>query len=237
MDENPYKNPFNPYPYGPPGGPGSPEPPKEPQPISTPAWQPVAAPAMPQPYVPSGPGMPRGDALRALGSAARGDFGLNLLFCGLLWEVWVCLYPLSALAGLFTLIYGMPFLRGVLPPSPIVGPGLYAVVLGFVAAAVVLWTASRLEHVLARHLPYRLLRHLVRLPLLGLATVITIQKMHGLPYNPTPAGVMPILKSPTNLGIVLAVMIASHFILWNWKRPREFWHRRLVGARLRGRET
>jgi hypothetical protein len=30
-------------------------------------------------------------------------------------------------------------------------------------------------------------------------------------------------------------MIASHFILWNWKWAREFWHHRLVAAQLRKR--
>jgi hypothetical protein len=30
-------------------------------------------------------------------------------------------------------------------------------------------------------------------------------------------------------------MIASHFILWNSKWAREFWHHRLVAAQLRKR--
>jgi hypothetical protein len=166
-----------------------------------------------------------------------GDWFLNVLFVGVLWEVWVCLYPLAALAGLLTLLYSMPLLRRLLPPSPIIGPGLYAVVLGFVAAAVVLWSVSRLEHVLARFGFYRILRHVVRLPLLGLATVVVIQKLQGLPYDLTLAGITPILKAPANLAIVVGVMIASHFILWNWKWAREFWHRRLASAQLRKRDT
>jgi len=64
--------------------------------------------------------------------------------------------------------------------------------------------------------------------------VVAIQEAQGLPYNPTLEGIMPILKTPLYLAIVIGVMIASHFILWNWKKARTFWHRRLAGARLRG---
>src|SRR5580700_7487633 len=130
---------YNPYPWGPHGGrqdqPGPPLHPADAQNPSTftPAepFQPIM-PSSSAP-MPSGPLMPARDALPSLANSAKRDFVLNLIFVGVLWEVWVCLYPLSALAGLFTLIYAMPFLRGVLPPSPIIGQGLYAVVLGFVA--------------------------------------------------------------------------------------------------------
>jgi hypothetical protein len=40
------------------------------------------------------------------------------------------------------------------------------------------------------------------------------------------------LKDHTNLSIVIGVMVAAHFILWNWKWARAFWHRRLASARL-----
>lgn len=244
MDDNPY----NPYPHGPHGDrqdqPGPPVHPADAQ-MRLPmdhaqTYQPLSSPTIPFSSgsgVPAGPGMPVEDVLPILRTAAQGDFLLNLIFIGFLWEVWVCLYPVAALAGILTLIYGMPFLRSVLPPSPVIGPGLFAVVLAFVAAAVVLWSVSRLEHVLAGSGPYRILRHAVRLPLLGLATVIMIQKVQGLPYDPMPAGVMQVLKTPTNPAIVLGVMIASHFILWNWKWGREFWHRRLMSAQLRERDT
>ena len=132
------------------------------------------------PSATAGPGMPIADVLPFLGKQARGDFGLNLVFVGVLWEVWICLYPLSALAGLLTLTNGMPLLRSLLPDSPIIGPGLYAVVLGSVAALIVLWNVSRLEHTLARHRAYRVLRHVMRIPLLGLATVVAIEEYHGL---------------------------------------------------------
>jgi hypothetical protein len=204
-------------------------------------WTPVPEsppfePSMPQPSpLPTGTPMPAGDVLPFLRNQARGDFLLNVIFVGILWEVWICLYPLSALAGLLTLTNGMPFLRSVLPASPIIGPGLYAVVLGILAALVVLWNVSRLEHKLARYGAYRILRHLVRIPLLGIATVVAIEEAQGFPYDPTPAGINRILKTPANLAIVVGAMVAAHFILWNWKAARAFWHRRLESAQLRTR--
>jgi hypothetical protein len=130
------------------------------------------------------------------------------------------------------LLYALPFLRSALPPSPVY-PGLYAVALGVLGAAVVLWTVSRLEEFLTRHTLYRIFRHLVRLSLLGLTTVAVIEKVGQLPYNLTLKGIAPLLETPRNLAIVFGVIIASHFILWNWKGARAFWHRRLAGARLR----
>jgi hypothetical protein len=204
-----------------------PSPPFQPTP-----FQPAPSSTIP---VPVGPGMPARDVLPFIGRSAGGDFLLNLIFVGVLWEVWICLYPLSAIAGLLTLLYGMPFLRGVVPASSIIAPGLYAVGLAFIAAAVVLWNVSRLEHVLARTGLYRVLRHLVRLPLVGLATVVALESAQGLPYDPTMQGVRRVLNTPANLVIVVGVMIASHFILWNWKWARGFWHHRLVAAQLRKR--
>ena len=236
------ENPFNQNPWGPhgarqdrPGPPAHPADSQIPTPIIPPSpYTPVPSPT---PTYSGGQGMPVNQVLPFLRDVASRDFLLNLIFVGFLWEAWVCLYPLSALAGLFTLVYAMPFLRGVLPESPIIGPGLCAVVLAIGAGAVVLWKVSRLEHDLARHKLYRILRHLVRLPLLGIAAVVALERARGLPYNPTPAEVMQILMVPANLATALGVMIVSHFILWNWKRGREFWHRRLVSARLRKRTT
>jgi len=234
VGDNPYKNPFNPYPFGPPGGPGSPEPPKDPQQISTPSWLPATTPTpMPSP-VPYGQGVSFGQAVLRLGRSGGGDFFFNLIFVGILWELWVCLYPLSALTGFFTWMYSIPLLRPLLPQMGVTDPGL-CVVAGALAGAVVLWIASRYEHVLARYSAYRIPRHLVRLPLLGFASALAIQKFEGFRYNPTPAGLEPILKVPQNLAVVVGVMIAAHFVLWNWTSAREFWHRRLAGAQLRKR--
>jgi hypothetical protein len=129
----------------------------------------------------------------------------------------------------------MPLLRSLLPDSPIIGPGLYAVVLASIAALVVLWNVSRLEHTLARHNAYRPLRHMVRIPLLGLAVVVAIEEYLGFSYDPSPAAITRILQNAAKLAFVVASTVAAHFTLWNWKRAREFWHRRLEGANLRKR--
>lgn len=164
---------------------------------------------------------------------SRPDFLLNLIFVGILWELWICLYPVAFLAGLFTLAVALPFFRAVVPADPVIGQGIVGISLGILAALIALWMVSRLEHKLAKHKVFRVLRHIVRIPLLGLAAIVAIQESNGLSYNPTPDGIAPILRVPMNLAIVVAVMIAAHFILWNWDRARAFWHRRLEGARLR----
>jgi len=184
-----------------------------------------------------GGAMPVGDGIALGGRSLGGDFLLNAILIGFLWEVWICLYPISAFAGLEALLWSMPFLRGVMPTSSFFAPGLYAVAGAFVIAAIVLWNASRFEHVLARHIWYRIPRHIVRLALLGVAATLAIQKYQRMPYNPLPAGLMLALSNPVNLAIVGATVIASHFILWNWTWARNFWHSRLEGARLRKREA
>jgi hypothetical protein len=43
-----------------------------------------------------------------------------------------------------------------------------------------------------------------------------------------PAVMLRFLTNPVNLGVWAAIMVAIHFLLWNWKWGRSFWHRRLV---------
>lgn len=145
---------------------------------------------------------------------ARGDFLLNLSSSR-------C-YGESTLAGLLTLTNGMPLLRGVLPASPMIGPGLYAVVLGIVAVAVVLWNVSRLEQRLARYNAYLFCGAWVRLPLLGI--------------NPRSFRTMLRLR-PVSLAIVFGTIIVADYLLWNGKWAREFWHGRLESALLRERKA
>jgi hypothetical protein len=84
------------------------------------------------------------------------------------------------------------------------------------------WNVGRLEEVLARSWVYRVLRHLVRLPLLGMSTAMVLQKAQLRPYDPSLKGIAEVLRTPSNLAIVVGVMIASHFILWYWKWGRKF---------------
>ncbi|HUB94687.1 MAG TPA: hypothetical protein VL993_02150 [Stellaceae bacterium] len=183
---------------------------------------------------PVNPGPVFGGVVMPAGQTLAGALGVdllpNLVFVGVLWEVWVCLYPVAALAGFLTFAVVWPLLGAALSE-------LGAAIIAVAAAAVVLWTMSRREHVWARSRLYRIPRHIIRLPLLGLATVALIELWLGLPYRMTPAAIRAILSVPANLALVAAIMVASHFILWNWTWGREFWHRRLVTTRLRKRDT
>jgi len=184
-----------------------------------------------------GPGVSLKDAVTAVGHSAAGDFFLNLVVVGVLWEAWVCLYPLAALAGAFTFYYAFPFVLRFVPRSLILGSGLSLMVVGLAAAAVVLWIVSRFEHVLAGNGVYRLARHFVRLPLLGIAAILLIERTHGVRYTLALPVVSRVLSIPQYLAIVIGTMVAGHFALWNWKWGREFWHERLRGAQLRKRGT
>jgi len=202
------------------------------------SWTPTPsdpfAPVVPQPAsIPMGRRMPADQVIPFLKGAASRDFLLNLVFVGVLWELWICLYPLSTLAGLFTFVYAAPVMQRIMPRSSFFAPGLYAVGALLALCLFVIWTVSRYEHVFANNIVYRAARHVVRILLLGLATVVLIEQWHGVPYNIQWPMVSRILKMPQYLAMVIAAMVAAHFALWNWKWGREFWHRRLVAARLR----
>jgi hypothetical protein len=164
-----------------------------------------------------------------------GSWIINVIFVGVLWQVWVCLYPFSVLAAGFTFALVTPLLRVVLPETTEVLPGLLPVIGGVIAGLVAGWSACRFEEVLERYALYRAVRHCVRLPVIGMSTTMAIQKYQGFPYDPSLTGAARILEIPANLAAVLGVMIASHFLLWHWNWGREFWHRRLSAACLRRR--
>jgi len=236
-------------PYGPHGpsydGPPQTTPnPTVPTPVPNTTYAPVGLPAASDPYPGSSSGgyslggLAPGEAAQILAATgAKNDFLVNLIVAGILSPVWVCLYPLSAAAGFFTLLYGAGLAIRFIPPSAPLSPNLIASAIALVAALIVLWNVSRLEHVLARFSAYRIPRHVVRLVLLAAATVLAIERFQGIPisYPALQSNFTRVLSNPVNLAIVAGVMVASHFILWNWKWAREAWHQRLVGAGLRAR--
>ena len=180
-------------------------------------------------------GMPPAMVPSFIKDVLSGSWIINVIFVGLLWQVWVCLYPFSALAAGFTFAVVTPILRGVLPPTTVILPGLLPVIGGVIAGLVAGWNTCRFEEVLEKNALYRVVRHLVRLPVIGMSTAMALQKAEGFPYDPSPGGIAQVLEVQMNLAIVLGVMIASHFILWHWKWGREFWHHRLSAACLRKR--
>lgn len=194
--------------------------------------QPFPGPS-PSPMIYWGPGLSLGQAALAVCRSLGGLFPVNVIALGVLWPVWVCLYPLAAVTGAFTFYYAYPFLLRFVPRSVLAGENLPVLVVGFAAAAVVLWNVSRFEHVLAANQGFRLARHVVRLPLFGLLAILAIERYHGVRYNLSWPLVSRVLSIPQYLAIVIGTMVAAHFILWNWAWAREFWHRRLMIARLR----
>jgi hypothetical protein len=216
--------------------------PTVPTPVQNSSYAPVGIPAPADPYVGGYAGGSRatpGQATRIIATSAQGDFLLNLILVGCLWPALVCLYPLSAATGYLTLLFGAGLAIRFVPPNTSINPNLIASAIGFVAALVVLWNVSRFEHVLARSNAYRILRHAVRVALIAGVAVAAIERSQGISisYATPKLNFTHVLSDPEYLGTVVGVILASHFILWNWKWARDFWHRRLMAAQLRKRGT
>jgi hypothetical protein len=197
------------------------------------------------PYVPGytgggysgGPGATPAQAAQIIATSVKGDFLLNLALVACVSPVWACLYPLAAGAGSLALLFVAGIAIRCLPRDVPINPNLIASAIAFVVALIVMWNVSRFEHILARFDAYRIPRHLVRLVLLGGLAVVAIQWLRGIPisYAVSAPSFKHVLFEPTNLGIVLGVVLASHFVLWNWKWAQDFWDRRLMAAQLRKR--
>src|SRR5580704_14766757 len=61
-------------------------------------------------YRGGGGGAATGRWAPAMGRSGVGDFGLNVVIVGFLWEVWACLYPLPAAAAYLSLVIGIVYL-------------------------------------------------------------------------------------------------------------------------------
>jgi hypothetical protein len=191
---------------------------------------------------PSDPVLPfgRGDSdaaqptPRYAGAAANPflSITLSILMVPLVWTFWICLYPVTAAASVFTGFVTASLLSRVLTaPDEVSVALLGGVIAGFVAAAI----ASRVEYKLTQNFALRWTRHVVRLILFGVLAVPLIQATNAegsytrylLTVLSQPRMILSQLANPQNLGIALAVMVAMHFILWKADWLRAFWHRRL----------
>jgi len=181
------------------------------------------------------------------GASAAGPPGphriLSLLLVGTLWMFWVCLYPLTAVAGLLSAVYSAGALaalmaKGIIPRNGMLLLGAYVV---GIAVVVVL---SRVEYRLAQILPYRIIRHVARLGIFALLTIALLPLFYGAPEGNTateyftrffsrPGSIGHVLANPVNIGIVLAVVAGMHFFLWKSKGLSDFWHRRLSAIGLK----
>ena len=159
-------------------------------------------------------------------------FSLVMFFC--LWEAIACLYPLTALAAIATGLVTRPILLRALPADGADVASVVAIAAGIVVAFIL----SRIEYRLAQNTGFRIGRHIVRLVLLSIWAIPIIMLSTGVTAPSTttrfilavvssPATMVRFLSNPMTLGIWAAVMVGLHFVIWNWKSARQFWHNRL----------
>jgi hypothetical protein len=168
-----------------------------------------------------------------------GDFFVSLVFAGFLWQFFVCLYPLPALAAGFTTLYSVDLLARLFTADPVLRTNSFlAALIGCGAGIVVLVVASRVEQRLARQAWYRIPRHFVRLALFGLMAILAIERASGIPMfsgvdlSGAAENIARILRTPDYLIAVFVFVVIMHIALWKADRLRAFWHRRLIALGL-----
>jgi hypothetical protein len=160
----------------------------------------------------------------------------SLLMVPFVWMFWICLYPMTAAAALFTGFVTNSMLHRVLTGADEVSVAqLGGVVAGFAAAVIV----SRVEYKLAQNSSLRFARHVLRLILIALFAFPWLQALIGNPRVvglstrnifdglTNPKALISQATNPQNLLTILVVMIVVHFLLWKAEKLRAFWHRRL----------
>jgi lipoprotein signal peptidase len=151
----------------------------------------------------------------------------------ILWIPFLCLYPLTALIGIGVGFAAVPIFARTLPPNTDVPAAL-----GVLIGAVAFYIMIRIEYRLSQSAGYRISRHAVRMVLLAIVAIPTIQMAAGAPVESTstryilsvvsnPRIMFSFLADAKNVAILLTVVIVIHFVLWKGERFRRFWHRRL----------
>ncbi|MGA8143307.1 MAG: hypothetical protein WB987_05400 [Candidatus Acidiferrales bacterium] len=169
----------------------------------------------------------------AAGVERVGGFLVSLVVVGFLWQFFVCLYPLPALAAGFTTLFGTGLLARFFTADPVLRTITFlAALIGCGGGVVVLVVASRVEQRLARHAWYRIPRHLVRLALFALMAIFAIERADGIPlfaaeFSISGANLGRILRTPDYLIAVFVFVVVMHFVLWKAETIRAFWHRRM----------
>jgi len=162
------------------------------------------------------------------------NFLLSFFMMAILWEVFVCLYPVTTAAGILAAVFAVPVFTRMLPAD---GKDV-AMLMGVVVGAIVVGVLIRVEYRLAQSTGFRLARHTLRLALLSALVIPMIMLGKGaVPQSTTtrfyaavvgnPSLMFRFLADPMNLGIWAAVMVGLHFALWNWGWGRSAWHTRL----------
>jgi hypothetical protein len=161
------------------------------------------------------------------------NFLFSLVVLAYLWEVFVCLYPLTAFTGFLAGLVITPAVARADPTDL-----NFAQAVGIISCVVVAYIMIRVEYRLAQLPAYRLVRHPVRLLLLAILSIPVLIMVEGayvsgsdtrfiLAVLSSPARMLRFVANPVNAAILIAFVIAAHFVLWNWRWAREFWHKRL----------
>ena len=159
---------------------------------------------------------------------------LSLIMLPFVWMFWICLYPLTAAAGM---VAGFATVPLAMRTMSLKGDerdvaAMAGVIVGFAVFVVM----SRVEYRMARNTGYRVARHVVRLLLFGVLAMpwLAAMMVNG-PSTPyilamlaNPSYLLAQMTIPRNLAIVIGVMVGMHFLLWKAERLRNFWHRRLM---------
>ncbi len=175
------------------------------------------------------------------GGAVTGSGGpfleltLSIIMLPFVWVFWICLYPMTAVAGLVSGFLSVPFFMRFLQRDETQVAAGFGIFLGFAVVMIV----SRIEYRLAENEAFRRVRHVIRLILLGMFAVPWIiafmgdentrRAMYGLMLSilTNPAFLLRQLMNPINLAIMAAVIVGMHFLLTKADRLRAFWHKRL----------
>jgi hypothetical protein len=167
------------------------------------------------------------------GGGVLGTIGANIVtsffMLIMLWMPMVCLYPLTSAAGASAGFLSRPIFAAVLPEDT----RDVSLALAFLVGAVAIGIVNRIEYRLAQSARYRSIRHVVRLVLLALLAMPTIQTTvdASAPYVyafvTSPRAIAEFLSTPQNLLIWIAVVVGLHFLIWKAEPVRRFWHRRL----------
>lgn len=180
----------------------------------------------------SAPPMPSGDGV-------VGGFLANIIMSAvvvlLVWEAFVCLYPMSVIAAIAAWRVIPPMVNTVAPAELKGDLGYLA---GVAAVLVAIGVVIRIEYRLAQNTGFRIVRHAVRMVLLSLWAIPILMLCMGASYPKSttlfiysvvtsPPTMVQFLSNPVRLAIWAAFMIGLHFMIWNWAWARRFWHRRL----------
>lgn len=102
------------------------------------------------------------------------------------------------------------------------------------AAAIVFWTMSRLDHRLAeRSMIYRGVRHVIRVLLIANFVAITSLNESGGAMPRSPQAVMAVIGDRRYLPVMLVLAVVAHLVLTRAKGLRARWHSGLQILRLR----